>query len=213
MKSREQIAVTWMRLELTPHVHTQTIWKRTFPDWPQAPIPHFELSAAGLLALADLGTIAQRTAIMGGSSWLDSLLLAPGLHYQQAADALTGEASSYSAIEIYQGKSLTYSITNPATIRYLQRLVGAGSPGHKVVVDVGSIIPHRTQTHLSDPGERRRQRRKVVGQRAVIWADPTLDVKLGWLSHVLYLASPALTICAFVFMILLQECKFVFKFC
>ena len=136
------------------------------------------------------------------------MLLAPGLHYQQAADALAGEASSYSAIEIYQGKSLTYSITNPATIRYLQRLVAAGAPGHKVVVDVGTILPHRVQTHLSTPSDRRmRRRRRDIGQRAIIWADPTLDVKLGWLSHVLYLAAPALTICAFVFMILLQECE------
>ena len=53
-----------------------------------------------------------------------------------------------------------------------------------------------------------RRRGREVGQRAIIWADPTLDVKLGWLSHVLYLAAPALTVCAFVFMILLQECEF-----
>lgn len=182
------------------------MFKRAFPNWSQTPIPHFQPSAGGLIALADLGTIANRTAIVGGSSWLDSLLLAPGLHYQQAADALAGsDKASYDAIELYNGKALTYSITNPATIRYLQRLASAGQ---KVVVDVGSI-PHRTHYSMTGGGGRRRRRRRrsMGGQRATIWAEPG-GSDLGWLSHVLYLASPVLTILAFVFMILLQECEF-----
>ncbi|KAJ2894476.1 hypothetical protein MKZ38_007515 [Zalerion maritima] len=60
----------------------------SLPIWSQNPIPGVSLSAGGLLALADLSTVAQRTALAGGASWLDALLLAPGLHYQQAADAL-----------------------------------------------------------------------------------------------------------------------------
>ncbi|KAK7754659.1 hypothetical protein SLS62_003443 [Diatrype stigma] len=180
--------------------------KRGFPPWSQTPIPHFQPSAGGLLALADLGTIANRTAIVGGSSWLDSLLLAPGLHYQQAADALVGGQAAqaeYDAVEIYNGKSLTYRVTNPATIRYLQRLA---STGQKVVVDVAAIPTHgRRGTRLSfgSGGGGGRRSRRGVGQRATIWADRGSD--LGWVSHLLYLAAPVLTILAFVFMILLQE--------
>ncbi|RYP93136.1 hypothetical protein DL770_000710 [Monosporascus sp. CRB-9-2] len=172
------------------------ILRRGFPNWSRTPIPNFEPSAGGLLALADLGTIAQRTAIVGGSSWLDSLILAPGLHYQQAADALADRlTASYDAVEIYEGKTLRYSVTNPATIRYLQRLA---SSRQRVVVDVGAI-PHRSHFFSS-----RRGRRRGVGQRATIWADD-VDLDLGWLSHVLYLAAPVLTVVTFVFMILLQE--------
>ncbi|RYP48517.1 hypothetical protein DL768_005596 [Monosporascus sp. mg162] len=172
------------------------ILRRGFPNWSQTPIPNFEPSAGGLLALADLGTIAQRTAIVGGSSWLDSLILAPGLHYQQAADALADRVmASYDAVEIYEGKTLRYRITNPATIRYLQRLA---SSGQRVVVDVGAI-PHRSHFFSSCRG-----RRRGVPQRAIIWADDGY-LDLGWLSHVLYLAAPVFTVVAFVFMILLQE--------
>ncbi|KAI2466741.1 hypothetical protein F4781DRAFT_338170 [Annulohypoxylon bovei var. microspora] len=171
----------------------ETILKRgaSFPNWSQYPIPHFELSASGLLALADLGTIANRTKIVGGSSWLDALLLAPGLHYQQAADALNGNAESYSAIELYEGRTSTYNITNTATQQYLERV---GLAGQKVTVDVG-MMPERNYYF----GGRRQGR----GQRATIWRDQGAD--LGRLSHILYLASPVLTIAAFIFMILLQE--------
>ncbi|RYP11309.1 hypothetical protein DL764_000127 [Monosporascus ibericus] len=168
-----------------------------FPNWSQTPIPNFEPSAGGLLALADLGTIAQRTAIVGGSSWLDSLILAPGLHYQQAADALADSLmASYDTVEVYEGKTLLrYSVTNPATIRYLQRLA---SSGQRVVVNVG-VVPHRSRFFSSCRGQRR-----GVRQRDTIWADDG-DVDLGCLSHVLYLAAPVFTVVAFLFMILLQE--------
>ncbi|KAI0130221.1 hypothetical protein BJ170DRAFT_681682 [Xylariales sp. AK1849] len=165
----------------------------SFPDWTTVPIPNFTLSAGGLIALADLGTVAQRTRIAGGSSWLDSLLLAPGLHYQQAADALAreNESHSYAAVEQLQGKTSTYNITNSATVRYLQRV---GKQGETVTVDVG-MIPQRTYFH--------RAQRSRRGQRAVIWQESGSD--LGWLSHALYLASPVLTVTAIVFLVLLQE--------
>ncbi|KAI1803876.1 hypothetical protein F4811DRAFT_553395 [Daldinia bambusicola] len=164
----------------------------SFPNWTQTPIPGFEVSASGLLALADLGTIAKRTQIVGGSSWLDALLLAPGLHYQQAADALAGSTESYSAVELYEGRTSTHNITNTATQSYLERV---GMVGQRVTVDVG-MMPERNYYF---PGGRR----QAPGQRATIWRDQGAD--LGWVSHVLYLMSPALTITAFVFMILLRE--------
>lgn len=186
-----------------------------FPAWTPTPIPGVSLSAAGLLALADLSTVAKRTEISGGSSWLDTLLLAPGLHYQQAADALTGGGGgsggdgpstmaatpSYSAIEqLRGGETTTYVITNPATVRYLQRVAqqaydaGTGP----VIVDV-AMLPQRLYL-------RRRRPRRSVGPRANIFRDQSTD--FGWLSHLLYLAGPVLTLAAFLFMILLQECTF-----
>lgn len=158
------------------------------------PIPNFSLSASGLLALADLSTVAQRTAITGGSSWLDALLLAPGLHYQQAADALENETAKFEALENVQGKMSTYNITNPATIRYLQKV---GRQGEIVTVDVG-MVPQRQYFHRTGRSQSR-------GQRSIIWQDSSSD--LGWFSHVLYLASPILTITAIVFLVLLKECK------
>ncbi|KAK8005305.1 hypothetical protein PG990_011342 [Apiospora arundinis] len=181
----------------------------SFPNWTNTPIPHFSVSAGGVIALADLSTIAQRTAIAGGSSWLDALLLAPGLHYQQAADALAnsgssgmdsggpGASPSYAAIErLKEGKTSTYNITNPATVRYLQRVAAAAQrDGYPVMVDVGTL-PERRYWSTG-------RGRRSVGQRANIWKDQPAD--LGWISHLLYLASPILTVAAFIFMILLQE--------
>ncbi|KAI1494557.1 hypothetical protein F5X96DRAFT_665647 [Biscogniauxia mediterranea] len=192
-----------------------------FPNWTQTPFPGLQLSPSGLLALADLGTIAQRTRIVGGSSWLDALLLAPGLHYQQAADAISGDGGSsssssgvYNAVELTAGKMSTYNIVNTATLRYLER-VGGLPGGQRIIVDVG-MIPTRRGGYLSrvkgsksgGGGDRGggggRSRRSVDvgdGRRATIYS----DAELGWLSHVLYLASPVLTVLAFVFMILLRE--------
>lgn len=117
-------------------------------------------------------------------------MLAPGLHYQQAADALAGHSESYNAVELYEGKTSTYNITNTATHQYLERV---GLSGQRVTVDVGTM-PERNYYFR---GSQR------PGQRATIWRDQGAD--LGWVSHVLYLASPVLTLTAFVFMILLRE--------
>ncbi|KAF6795363.1 hypothetical protein CMUS01_15938 [Colletotrichum musicola] len=70
-----------------------------FPILPKTPIPHLSLSSAGLIALADLQTLSRRTALTGTSSWLDALVLAPGLHYHQAAEeAISDDSSSASAV-------------------------------------------------------------------------------------------------------------------
>ncbi|KAK3495562.1 hypothetical protein B0T13DRAFT_512500 [Neurospora crassa] len=185
----------------------------SFPQWTTYPIPGVSLSAGGLLALADLSTVAQRTAITGGSSWLDSLLLAPGLHYQQAADELAKwSASSATAVvdagsgteprpSITRGdgseesKSLapaTFRINNAATLLYLQKIA---RPGQTVTLDVGTIPAIR---------QRLRIRRSESGFHATIWAEDDLP-DLGWLSHVLYLISPVLTITAIVLVILFQD--------
>jgi hypothetical protein len=46
-------------------------------------IAGIRLNAAGLVALADIKTIAQSTALTGSASFLDILLIAPGIHCQQ----------------------------------------------------------------------------------------------------------------------------------
>ncbi|TGJ81162.1 hypothetical protein E0Z10_g7612 [Xylaria hypoxylon] len=166
-----------------------------FPNWSQTPIPNVDISAAGLLALADLSTIAQRTRI-SGASWLDALLLAPGLHYQQAADAVLSELPSpFNAIESVDGKTSTYNIANTATLQYLERV---GRAGQRIVVDVGTV-PQRSYLPYGDD----RRKRRSVGQRGIIWRDQ--EAGIGWISQVLYLASPVLTVTAFVFMVLLRE--------
>lgn len=93
-------------------------------SWTATPIPNLSLSAGGLLALADLNTIAQRTAIAGGSSWLDAFVLAPGLHYQQAADLLTPEYGAGRPVlsMALDGGARHYVVSNVAMVKYLRRL-------------------------------------------------------------------------------------------
>ncbi|KAF1729534.1 hypothetical protein CRV24_010071 [Beauveria bassiana] len=136
------------------------------PSWTSTPIPSLSFSAGGLLALADLGTIARRTAVVGGASWLDALVLAPGLHYQQAADALLEQAATLAsepglaavAVERPPGGRATsavmgsssssssaprsYAIRNIAMADYLRRLwagedAGDGAAAEKKTVVVG----------------------------------------------------------------------------
>ncbi|SJL14843.1 uncharacterized protein ARMOST_18315 [Armillaria ostoyae] len=81
------------------------------------------LQSAGLVALADLSTVAVRTALMGTASWLDILVLAPGMHQQQSADEVNrGEfPQTGSLISGY-----VFRIENPATVSYLQRIGRTG---------------------------------------------------------------------------------------
>ncbi|OIW31228.1 hypothetical protein CONLIGDRAFT_306516 [Coniochaeta ligniaria NRRL 30616] len=172
-----------------------------FPTWTTEPIPGVSLSAGGLLALADLSTIAQRTAIAGGSSWLDSIVLVPGLHYNQAADQLAGNgngggppSSLLSAVETLQdGQSLTFPVRNAATANYIRRI---SRPGQTVTLDVGCLP--------NDARSRFRLKRSASGKHATLYADADMP-DLGWVSHALYLASPVLTVVAFAFMLVLRD--------
>ena len=169
-----------------------------WPEWTTHPIPGVSLSAGGLLALADLSTVAQRTVITGGSTWLDTLLLAPGLHYQQAADELarrSGSNAILSAVQqVHGGEEVTFSINNAATADYIRRIA---RPGETIILDVGCVPITKRRFFL---------RRSPSGMHATIWAIDDIP-DLGWLSHVLYLTSPVLTIAAVVLTILLRDCK------
>ncbi|KAK0219189.1 hypothetical protein IW262DRAFT_1231105, partial [Armillaria fumosa] len=84
------------------------------------------LESAGLVALADLPTVAVRTALMGTAPWLDVLVLAPGMHQQQSADEVNrGEFPKTGSLT----NGYVFRVENPATVSYLQRI---GRTGHLV---------------------------------------------------------------------------------
>ncbi|TFK48272.1 hypothetical protein OE88DRAFT_1664762 [Heliocybe sulcata] len=100
-------------------------------------LPGISLTAAGLIALADLKTIAYRTALKGTSSYFDILFLAPGIHCQQSASEVNG--GEYPATGAMT-TGYVFRVENQATVNYLQRV---GESGHLVNVKVlpNSQIP------------------------------------------------------------------------
>ncbi|SJL08143.1 uncharacterized protein ARMOST_11506 [Armillaria ostoyae] len=81
------------------------------------------LDAAGLVALADLSAVALRTALMGTASYLDILVLAPGMHTQQSADDVNrGEFPMTGSMTTGN----IFRVENPATVRYLQDISRTG---------------------------------------------------------------------------------------
>lgn len=172
------------------------------PGWSSQPFPNFSLSASGLVVLADLSTIARRTALRGGSSWLDSLLLAPGLHYQQAADDLFrgGTAQILTAVERDRdGNPITHQMVNQAVVSYVLRVA---KEGRTVVLDVGEV-PLKKQ---SWPTRRRENVRR--GQRAMVYGGSAqVEESLSWVAQLLYVASPILTCVAIVLLVLFKDCE------
>ncbi|KAL6822885.1 hypothetical protein J3E69DRAFT_338130 [Trichoderma sp. SZMC 28015] len=186
--------------------------------WTSTPIPHLSLSAGGLLALADLNTIAQRTAIAGGSSWLDAFVLAPGLHYQQAADLLTPEyGSGKLVLSTLDGGARQFVVSNVAMVKYLRRLweregkYGVVTLYVRAENGVGGISFSSSLSLLlgRDDSRRRSQRRWQRDLRRQLEMEHKSHVRevleMDWVSHALYLLSPLLTVTAIVFMVLLQD--------
>ncbi|TKW49802.1 hypothetical protein CTA1_4958 [Colletotrichum tanaceti] len=227
-----------------------------FPLLSKEPIPGLSLSAGGLVALADLHTIANRTALKGTSSWFDALVLAPGLHYQQAADGVVGGDGVGVAAATFRpggsggskgsggngsaagilgtqalpgGRKRDVLVTNPGLLLFLSRLgvreeeaemkrrrrrrgevggskqaeeafgiravcgagCGAGAAEEQkkkkkiVTLDVGTL------------GDRKRRRGRAFAH------DAGWELERG--SHLLYLASPALTLAASTIVVLLGD--------
>lgn len=181
---------------------TTATTKPFIASWSSHPIPNFSLSASGLLVLADLSTIAQRTVLRGGSSWLDSLLLAPGLHYQQAADDLArgDNAHILTAVEVERGGKLTaHRIVNQAVVSYVLRIA---KEGKTVVLDVGEIPVKKGSWGMGRKGMGRN------GQRAMLYGGRSeLRENLSWAAQLLYVASPVLTCVAIAFVVLLEDCE------
>lgn len=98
-------------------------------------IPAVSLDASGLIALADITTIAKHTALNGTSSFLDLLVLCPGIHRQQyAADLNGGELPPTAALT----SGYVFRAENQATVFYLQKM---GVPGHLVTLNVEERKP------------------------------------------------------------------------
>lgn len=99
------------------------------------------LDAAGLVALADLTTIARRTALTGTSAFLDTLVLCPGLHRQQAAPELNG--GEYPACAAMT-TGYVFRVENPATVLYLQKV---GRTGQLTTLSVTRSSPASKRWH------------------------------------------------------------------
>ena len=165
--------------------------------WVQKPFPTLTLSASGVLALADLQTIAQRTAITGGASWMDTLLLAPGIHYQQAADELFrkgGAAAIIDVVDEFDGSAVIFKLNNAATANYIQNVA---KPGETVTLDVGRAIAARGRYKLH---------RSKGGDTATAWRENQVT-DFGGISHALYLAGPVLTVAAISFIVIFKDCE------
>ena len=109
----------------------------------RASISRINLSASGLIALADLKTIAYRTALTGTASFLDVFFLAPGIHcHQSASEVNGGEYPTCGAMTT----GYVFRIENQATVRYLQ---SSGKSGRLVTVQVSP--PHEGPSHKLKP--------------------------------------------------------------
>ncbi|KAJ4126002.1 hypothetical protein NW765_001780 [Fusarium oxysporum] len=173
------------------------------PSWSTTPLPNITLSASGLLALADLRTISRRTALTGGASWIDSLVLAPGLHYQQACDDLEREAPiGLIALSTQTLDQMQYAVKNTMTASYLKSLVKDGAE-NIITLDVGLDTPWDVVKIVG----------KVIRKPRISdeedddedhedWASLS-DV--DWLSHLLYLVSPLITSTSIAFMVIFED--------
>ncbi|KIP07599.1 hypothetical protein PHLGIDRAFT_127552 [Phlebiopsis gigantea 11061_1 CR5-6] len=97
-----------------------------------------ELDAAGLVALADLKTIQNRTALTGSASVSDMLLLAPGIHCHQSAEEVNG--GEYPVTGQLNGGHYVFRVENQATVFWLQRV---GETGKLVEVEVSQPLTRK----------------------------------------------------------------------
>lgn len=105
---------------------------------------HFTpFSLIGLIALADLDMVARRTAFGGTSTWLDTLVLCPGLHRQHKAVKFNdGEFPACAAMTT----GYVFRIENPATVLYLQSV---GETGKLTNISVSKAASHAQEgVHL-----------------------------------------------------------------
>ncbi|KAI9923906.1 hypothetical protein ASPWEDRAFT_26394 [Aspergillus wentii DTO 134E9] len=96
-------------------------------------VPNISLDLAGIVSLADLSTIAHRTALTGDATLLDAFILCPGLHLQQRATEVHG--NEYPAVAAMT-TGYAFRVENPATVYYLQQV---GRTGQLTTLSVTSI--------------------------------------------------------------------------
>lgn len=147
---------------------------------------------------------------------MDTLLLAPGLHYQQAADELFRKGGEAIVAMVDEGKGPVklrldddavsrtagrsngsqgaLKVNNAATAQYIQSIA---KPGQEVTLDVGRLVASKGRYKL---------KRSDTGQHATAWLE-TNSAGLGWVSHLLYLISPLMTLAAIALLVLFKDCK------
>ena len=109
-------------------MQTKTIQSRSWP-WSGKP-PKINIDAAGLVALADLSTIARRTALTGNACLTDIFVLCPGIHRQHLAPELhSGEYPAVAALT----SGYIFRVENPATVLYLQSVGRTGELTNAVI--------------------------------------------------------------------------------
>ncbi|KAK5682358.1 hypothetical protein LTS10_005485 [Elasticomyces elasticus] len=95
-------------------------------------LERISLDLAGLIFFADIDAVARRTALTGGISFADVLVLCPGLHKQQYAPTLSkGEYPACAAMTT----GYVFRVENEATVLYLQRV---SKTGHLTTLSVTS---------------------------------------------------------------------------
>ncbi|KAH6885284.1 hypothetical protein B0T10DRAFT_92341 [Thelonectria olida] len=172
-------------------------------SWNTTPFPSITLSTGGLIALADLRTVAHRTAIRGGSSWFDAVVLAPGLHHQQACDYLDNETpldllATPALAAAAGGQTPQYLVKNSVLANYLSRL-SRSDMKQILTLDIGSTEGEWTvKKRLNALFTRAKEK---VEEDHSVRLQPTLD----WLSHFFYLLNPLFTISAIYFMVLFED--------
>ncbi|KAK0430942.1 hypothetical protein EV421DRAFT_1893448 [Armillaria borealis] len=160
--------------------NSTVFYSASFPLVSQLSLGFCCLETAGLVALADLSTVAMRTALTGTASYLDALVLAPGLHQQQSADEVNhGEIPTTGAMT----SRYVFRVENPATVRYLQTI---GRTGHLVTARVS---PNPSLNNTLSPFNRQIQSFIVAGRSATL----------------LHLLCPVLTIIAFVLLGVIED--------
>ncbi|KAH0827302.1 hypothetical protein J3R83DRAFT_3925 [Lanmaoa asiatica] len=103
---------------------------------PSGVFQSLNFNVCGLIALANIKTIANRTAFTGTASFLDVLFIAPGIHCQQEVAGINqGEYPTTGALT----SGYVFRVENQATVRFLQRVSKAG---HLVGISVSPSVPH-----------------------------------------------------------------------
>ena len=150
--------------------------------WNNSPLPGVSLDATGLIALADLTTIAQRTALNGNACLLDLLVLCRGIHHQQhATDLNKGELPPTAALT----SGYVFRVENQSTVFYLQKM---GVCGHLVTLAVEEL-PHS------------RKNQDTTTRILEAFMNP----KSVDMSFLFYVIPIVLTLFALAFMILIQD--------
>ena len=144
-------------------------------DWSRNAASSVTLDAAGLIAIAELKVLQRRTAITGSASYLDALVLCPGIHGQQDATSLNGGEYPITANIT---TNYIFRIENQATVAYLQ---SAGKTGHL------------TELHVS-PDRRRFRHLSSI-----------LDLSGPPLARICYATALCMTLFAIAFMIAIED--------